>query len=165
MQDLPYRDAHHTWHIPGCVPDEGASAQSTPEADLNEDPAIVRTSCEGCRSTGPGQQHLSSASNGLTGDALYARLGWQPLHLAGAPGGLVMEVLNTCTQLDHSVLGVTHMIGGSGEGYRRWEYFKAHGLQQYAARRNSAMLRCVLASDNIYTVLQYDQDTWTHQTL
>lgn len=35
-----------------------------------------------------------------------------------------------------------HIHGGTREGNARWEAFRRSGLDQYASRRNNAMLRC-----------------------
>ncbi|KAJ1476024.1 hypothetical protein T484DRAFT_1826316 [Baffinella frigidus] len=42
--------------------------------------------------------------------------------------------------IDHAVPAVTHTLGGSVEGYRRWDAFVARGgLNSYAARRNDSL--------------------------
>jgi len=41
---------------------------------------------------------------------------------------------------EHAVPAVTHTLGGSAEGYRRWDAFVARGgLNSYAARRNDSL--------------------------
>lgn len=79
-------------------------------------------------------------------------LGWEPLDLS-APGGDIASLLAKCDWIDCLVPAVTHMRGGSGEGYARWEAFRTKGLDLYAAHRNNAIKRCASSAGEIITVL------------
>ncbi len=41
---------------------------------------------------------------------------------------------------------MTHITGGTRTGNARWAAFLRSGLDQYASRRNNAMLRCAAAA-------------------
>ena len=49
------------------------------------------------------------------------------------------ELVSRC-EIDHAVGPVADTVGGSTAGYARWEKFKATGLEQYARRRNNALI-------------------------
>jgi hypothetical protein len=55
-------------------------------------------------------------------------LGWEPLDLAALPPlqlhQHLVQLLQRCPGLDHSVPAVTHLVGGSSAGYSRWERFR-----------------------------------------
>ena len=70
-----------------------------------------------------------------------AGLGWEPLDLQGADIGALVR---GCAGVDQEVPPVAHIHGGTREGNARWEAFRRNGLDQYANRRNNAMLRCGL---------------------
>lgn len=72
-----------------------------------------------------------------------AGLGWDPLDLQGAD---INALVRGCAGVDQQVPPVPHIDGGTREGNARWEAFRRNGLDQYASRRNNAMLRCGLKS-------------------
>ena len=68
-----------------------------------------------------------------------AGLRWEPLDLQSADIG---SLVAGCAGVDQEVPPVAHIHGGAREGNARWEAFRRSGLDQYASRRNNAMLRC-----------------------
>lgn len=69
-----------------------------------------------------------------------ATLGWEPLDL---PDSLdISALVRGCAGVDQAVPPLSHIRGGTREGNARWSAFRRDGLDQYANRRNNAMLRC-----------------------
>ena len=50
--------------------------------------------------------------------------------------------MRDCKGVDQAVPPLSHIRGGTHEGNARWSAFRRDGLDQYANRRNNAMLRC-----------------------
>ena len=51
----------------------------------------------------------------------------------------IAELVARC-EIDHSVGPVVDTVGGSNQGYARWQRFKKNSLGKYAKRRNNALL-------------------------
>ena len=64
------------------------------------------------------------------------QLPFEPLDLQTAD---IAELVSQC-DIDHSIPAVVETIGGSAQGYARWQNFKDNGLLNYAKLRNDALV-------------------------
>ena len=81
------------------------------------------------------------------------RLGFEGIDLANAD---IADLCAGCS-IDHTVGPVPHTPGGAGAGYRRWEEFKRHGLQDYARTRNDAALEFPAGVSRMSAYLHHGQ--------
>eukprot|EP00891_Asterochloris_glomerata_P007508 jgi/Astpho2/7508/Aster-02074 len=121
IEGMPYRDAGDLSRV---APYARSSAECAAGAEEHPDAAGVS----------------SSTATGSSRQPVLEGLGWEPLDLT-ASDCVILDMLNRCPWVDHSVGGITHTTGGSTAGYTRWEIFKRGGLTSYAAKRNTAMQR------------------------
>ena len=64
------------------------------------------------------------------------QLPFEPVNLQSAN---IAELVSGCN-IDHAIGPVVDSVGGSVEGYKRWNAFKENGLRKYSRTRNNALL-------------------------
>ncbi|KAG2425702.1 hypothetical protein HXX76_013544 [Chlamydomonas incerta] len=128
------------------------SAPTTPTVAASAQPSAVLAAAiaaDGSAAAGGGGTDGAAASSAVGARIAAVTPDWPSLDLLALPptagGGATCDlgpVAAAVPGVDNSVLGVSHMIGGSGAGYARWDAWRrGGGVGRYAASRNNAMQR------------------------